>query len=191
MSIRPTQRSRSAWTLVEIMVAVAVFSIVGLVLMGTYLFSVKTMASMYNYALLDQSNRQAMDQLTREIRQARKVLNYTTNSITILTADENNATNTVTYSFSPNAQKMIRTSTDGTSKAILNNCSLLSFQLFKRCPSNSIFGSFPVATNDWMNTVKVLQLTWKTSIILSTGIVNSENIQTARIVIRNQQDPSS
>ena len=80
MSIRPTQRSRSAWTLVEIMVAVAVFSIVGLVLMGTYLFSVKTMASMYNYALLDQSNRQAMDQLTREIRQARKVLNYTTNS---------------------------------------------------------------------------------------------------------------
>ena len=191
MSIRPTQRSPSAWTLVEIMVAVAVFSIVGLVLMGTYLFSVKTMASMYNYALLDQSNRQAMDQLTREIRQARKVLNYTTNSITILTADENNATNTVTYSFSPNAQKMIRTSTDGTSKAILNNCSLLSFQLFKRCPSNSIFGSFPVATNDWMNTVKVLQLTWKTSIILSTGIVNSENIQTARIVIRNQQDPSS
>ena len=191
MSIRPTQRSRSAWTLVEIMVAVAVFSIVGLVLMGTYLFSVKTMASMYNYALLDQSNRQAMDQLTREIRQARKVLNYTTNSITILTADENNATNTVTYSFSPNAQKMIRTSTDGTSKAILNNCSLLSFQLFKRCPSNSIFGSFPVATNDWMNTVKVLQLTWKTSIVLSTGIINSENIQTARIVIRNQQDPSS
>ena len=192
MSIRPTQRSRSAWTLVEIMVAVAVFSIVGLVLMGTYLFSVKTMASMYNYALLDQSNRQAMDQLTREIRQARKVLNYTTNSITIQTADEDNTTGpTVTYSFSPNAQKMIRTSTDGTSKAILNNCSLLSFQLFKRCPSNSIFGSFPVATNDWMNTVKVLQLTWKTSIILSTGIVNSENIQTARIVIRNQQDPSS
>ena len=192
MSIRFEQRSRSGWTLVEMMVAVGVFSIVGMALMGTYVYSVKAMASMYNYALLDQYNRQAMDNLTREIRQAKQVVTYTTNSITILTSNpDNSAGPTVTYSFSPSAQKMIRTSSDGTSAALLNNCSLLSFQLFKRCPSNAVFGSFPVATNDWQNTVKVLQLTWKTAVKLPTGVANSENIQTARIVIRKQQDPNS
>ena len=75
--LRLAPRARRAWTLVEMMVAVGVFSLVGLALMGTYIFSVKSMASMYNYSLLDQYNRQAMDQLTREIRQSKKVLSYT------------------------------------------------------------------------------------------------------------------
>jgi type II secretory pathway pseudopilin PulG len=188
MSIKLPPKARRAWTLVEMMVAVGIFSLAGIGLMGLYLFSVKSMASMYNYCLLDQYNRQAMDQLTREIRQATKVLNYTTNSVTILAANDDGSTSTVIYSFSPSTKKMLRTSSDGTSKALLNDCSLLSFQLFTRCPSNGVFGSFPVAVNNWSNTVKVLQLTWKTSMSLSSGTVNSENVQTARIVIRKQQD---
>jgi hypothetical protein len=156
--------------------------------MGLYLFSVKSMASMYNYCLLDQYNRQAMDQLTREVRQATQVLNYTTNSVTIQAANDDGSSSIVTYSFSPSTQKMLRTSSDGTCKLLLNNCSLLSFQLFTRCPSNGTFGVFPVALNNWSNTVKVLQLTWKTSMSLPGNIVNSENVQTARIVIRKQQD---
>jgi hypothetical protein len=132
-----------------------------------------------------------MDQLTREIRQSRKVLSYSTNSITVQTANEDGSAGpNVTYTFSPSTKKMLRTSSDGSSKALLNNCSLLSFQLFTRCPSNGVFGSFPVATGNWQQTVKVLQLTWKTSMSLPSGIVNSENVQTARIVIRKQEDPS-
>ena len=188
MSIKPTTGARRAWTLVEMMVAVGIFSIGSIALMGSYLFCVKAMASLYNYALLDQYNRQAMDQLTREIRQARGVLAYTTNSITILTAQSDGSVGpNVTYSFSPGTKKMLRTSTDGASKVLLNNCSLLSFQLFTRCPSNAVFGAFPVATNNWQQTVKVLQLTWKTSILQPSGIANSENVQTARIVIRKQK----
>lgn len=188
MFIKLIPKTRRAWTLVEMMVAVGVFSLSGIGLMGLYLFSVKSMASMYNYCLLDQYNRQAMDQLTREIRQATMVLNYTTNSISIQAANDDGSTSTVSYSFLPSTQKMLRTSSDGTTKVLLNDCSLLSFQLFTRCPSNGVFGSFPVAINNWSNTVKVLQLTWKTSMSLPGGIVNSENIQTARIVIRKQQN---
>ena len=186
MYIKLAPRAKHAWTLVEIMVAAGIFSLVGMALMGTYLFSVESMASMYNYCLLDASNRQAMDLLTREIRQSTAVLAYTTNSITIQTANEYGATGPdVTYTFSPSTRQMLRTS-DGTSKVLLNDCSLLNFQLFTRCPSNAVFGSFPVATGDWQQTVKVLQLKWKTSINLPS--VASENVQTARIVIRKQQD---
>jgi len=186
MYIKLTPKTRQAWTLVEMMMAVGVFTLVAMALMGTYLFSVKSMASMYSYSLLDQYNRQAMDQLTREIRQSKKVLAYTTNSVTILAANDDGTTSKVIYSFNPTSKKMVRTS-DGTSKVLLNNCNLLSFQLFTRCPSNAVFGSFPVAVDNWSNTVKVLQLTWKTAIMQPNNIANSENVQTARIVIRKQQ----
>jgi type II secretory pathway pseudopilin PulG len=189
MSIKPAPRAKQAWTLVEMMVAVGIFSLSSLCLMGLYLFSVKSMASMYSYALLDASNRQAMDQLTREIRQSKEVVNFSTNSITILTADPDGSDGpTVTYSFSPSAKKMLRTSSDGTSTVLLDNCNLLSFQLFMRCPISNTFGIFPVAVNNWQQTVKVLQLTWKTSIVQPSSVASSENIQTARIVIRKQQD---
>jgi type II secretory pathway pseudopilin PulG len=188
MCIKTSRKATSAWTLVEMMVAVGIFALVGMSLMGVYIFSIKSMASMYSYALLDASNRQAMDLLTREIRQSKRVLAYSTNSITILTAnDDGSAGPSVRYYFSPGTKKMVRSSSDGTSKVLLNNCSLLDFQLFTRCPSNAVFGSFPVAVDNWSNTVKVLQLTWKTSIIQPSGVANSENVQTARIVIRKQQ----
>ena len=182
-------RARQGWTLVEMMVAVALFSLGSMSLMGLYVFSIKSMASMYNYAVLDQYNRQAMDQLTREIRQSKRVLAYTTNSITVLTANEDGSSGPrVTYSFSPSTKKMLRTASDGSSKLLLDNCSLLQFDLYTRCPSNAVFGAFPVAVNNWSNTVKVLQLTWKTAVTRPDGIINSENVQTARIVIRKQQE---
>jgi type II secretory pathway pseudopilin PulG len=189
MFIRTSPKTRRAWTLVETMVSVGIFSISGLVLMGLYLFCVKGMASMYNYSLLDQYNRQAMDQLTREIRQAKKVMGYTTNSITIQASNpDGTAGANVTYSFNSMSGKLLRSSSDGTSQVLLNNCSLLSFSLFSRVPLGGSYECYPVATNNWQQTVKVLQLTWKTSIQLPSGPINSENIQTARVVIRKQQD---
>jgi len=188
MVIKRTSKTRRGWTLAEMMVALGIFALVGIALMGTYIYGVKSMASMYAYSLLDLQNREAMDQLTREIRQSKRVLAYTTNSVTVLTANEDGSDGPrVTYTFNPGTKKMIRAVSNGTSEVLLNNCSLLSFQLFTRCPSNSVFGSFPVAVNNWSNTVKVLQLTWKTSIVQPSGIANSENVQTARIVIRKQQ----
>ena len=190
MSIKLAPRSRQAWTLVEMMVAVGIFSLSGIALMGMYMFSVKSMAAMYNYSLLDQYNRQAMDKLTLEIRQAKQVQSYDTSSITILSANADGSTGPlIQYLFVPSTQKLVRNDlTDGTSTLLLNNCSLLTFQLFTRCPSNGVFGSFPVAVNNWSNTVKVLQLTWKTSIHTPICVGVSENIQTARVVIRKQQD---
>ena len=189
MYFRLAPRAKHAWTLVEMMVAVGIFSLGSASLMGLYVFSIKSMASMYNYAVLDQYNRLAMDLLTREIRQSKQVRAYTTNSITILAVDDTGTASDVRYSFNAGTKEMVRHNlSDGTTKVLLNNCSLLQFDLFTRCPSNAVFGSFPVAINNWSNTVKVLQLTWKTSMTLPSGIVNSENVQTARIVIRKQQD---
>ena len=189
MCIKLAPRTRRAWTLVEMMVAVGIFSLVGMALMGTYIFSVKSMASMYSYSLLDQYNRQAMDQLTREIRQSKRVLAYTTNSITIQTANDDGTTGPTLPTRSTRATRRCcappRTGPRG------------SFSTIAACSASNCSPAAPAtpcsAASRWRsttghNTVKVLQLTWKTSMMQPSDIANSENVQTARIVIRKQQD---
>lgn len=184
-----SQRRAAAWTLLEMIIALAVFAIAGLALITIYVFSIRSFAALTNYAMLDQQNRAAMDRLTSEIREAMQVTKYETN------ADANNLTivngqgETVTYSFSALARKMTRQVQGGADEVLLTNCDLLSFSLYLRPPTNG--GTFDVylpATNNWSSTVKLVQLSWKTSASLPNASVQSENIQTARVIIRKQQD---
>jgi type II secretory pathway pseudopilin PulG len=191
MFIKPGAKSNGAWTLVEMAVAVGIFSLASAAMASLYYFGLISFASMSNYAILDQGNRVAMDSLTREIREARSVTAYSTNppSITItVTNGTDSSFHTISYTFVPNSLEMVRNDlTDGSRQVLLTNCSLLNFALFMRCPSNGNFDIYPVATNNWQQTVKAVQFTWKTAISIPQGIVNSEDIQTARIVIRKQR----
>src|SRR3954468_10344265 len=126
MSIKPFPKRASAWTLVEMMVSVAVFSVAGLALSTIFIFSIRSFAGLTNYAMLDKENRTAMDKMTREIREAKQVVNYTTNgasSLSILNGDNQ----TVTYTFSPSQKKMIRQVSGAETEVLLTNCDLLSF----------------------------------------------------------------
>lgn len=178
---------REGWSLIELMVGVAVFSIASVALASIFMFSIKSFASMANYAILDIENREALDLLTRELRQARQVEAYVTNSTGNSLTFINNNNEQVTYSFNAGLKQFLRSSGGG-SEVLLTNCDLLNFSLFQRNPSNGNYGVFPVASGNWTQSVKVVQLTWKTSRAVPTGPVNSENIQTARIIIRKQQD---
>jgi prepilin-type N-terminal cleavage/methylation domain-containing protein len=196
MSIKPRSKSRNGWSLVEMMVALAIFSIAGVAMMSLWLFGTRSLTSLANYAGLDLKNRQAMDLLTCEIRQALQITEYTTNattsSITLVTGGVDTDLShghSVQYLFDKNSQTFVRNDlTTGEHKVLLNNCSLLAFDLRTRAPIGATFEQYPVATNNWQSTVKVLQLTWKTSTVLPSGVASSENVQTARIVVRKQQD---
>lgn len=182
MSIKPSSRGRRAFTLLEMIVAMAVFAISALALASVFVFSLRSFAAMANYTTLDQDNRTAMDLLTREIRQARAVVNVSTNSITVLNGDGVS----ITYFFNPVSKEFIRNASDGNRDVLLENCNLLNFKLYQRNPIGGSYNIYPAATNDWQATVKVVQLSWKTSRTLAHGAVNSENIQTARVVIRKK-----
>ncbi|HEV2207435.1 MAG TPA: hypothetical protein VG167_01585 [Verrucomicrobiae bacterium] len=189
MYIKPASQPARAWTLLEMMLAVGVFGISSLALASIFLFSVRSYAALANYAVLDQYNRQAMDQVTYEIRQAQQITGYSSNSTSSSLTMVNGAGLTVSYTFDAAHQQVRRTASDGSFKVLLTNCNLLSFGLYMRPPTNGTFDVYPVdmGTN-WQSTVKVVQLTWKTAMsICPTALVNSEDIQTARIVIRKQQ----
>ena len=190
MFIRPAQKPAAAWTLVEMMMGVTVFSIAGLALATIFMFSLRSYTAMANYAVLDQYDRQAMDQVTYELRQAQKVIDYQSNATSRSLMFLNGSGVTVTYTFDASNQQVRRTGSDGTSKVLLTNCNLLNFGLYMRPPTNGTFDVYPVdMSTNWQQAVKVVQLSWKTAMSISpTFKVQSEDIQTARIVIRKQQD---
>ncbi len=195
MYMKPAQNPARAWTLVEMMVAVGVFSIAAAALASIFLFSLRGFASMANYAVLDQYNRQAMDQVTKEIRQAKAVVDCTSNATSRALIITNGDNLLVTYTFDSSKQSVSRSASDGSYKILLTNCNLLNFSLFMRPPpptNNETFDGYPAvitSSSGWQQTVKVVQLSWKTSMsICPTPQVNSEDIQTACIVIRKQQD---
>ncbi len=196
MYIDSASRPARGYTLVEMMVAVGIFSIAAAALASLFLFSVRGFASMANYAVLDQYNRQAMDQLTKEIRQAQAFVDCTSNVTTRTLSITNGDGLLVTYTFDSARQRVMRAASDGSRSILLTNCNLLDFNLYMRPPppdtNNTTFTGYPpviASGSGWQQTVKVVQLAWKTSMqICPTPIVNSEDIQTACIVIRKQQN---
>ena len=65
MFIKLKQRV-GAWTLLEMMISVAVFGIAGGAVASAYVFSLRSFQALSNYAILDQQNREAIDRITRE-----------------------------------------------------------------------------------------------------------------------------
>jgi hypothetical protein len=194
MCIKTASEPSRAYTLVEMMVSVGLFTIAGLALMFLFVFNTRSFAALSNYAMLDQANRQTMDNVTREIRQAAAFVDYqsnaTTRALSILSGDNTNTT--VTYTFDSNHQWLLRSADDGSpSKILITNCNLLNFNLGMRPPpppSNTFdfYYAPDMTASNWQATVKLIRLTWKAAINLSpTANVNSEDVQTAYIVIRN------
>lgn len=183
MFIKRQQKTRGGFTMVEMLVAAGLFSLVGLALGSLYLFSTTSFAAMANYAELDKINRTAMDKLSKEIRQSQAVADATANSITIIAANGKH----VTYSFNSISGKLIRSVLeDDSSETLLSDCKLLAFNLYQRNPIGGTYDIYPAATNNWSQTVKCISLTWKASRKMPSGLSVSENIQTARVVIRKQ-----
>jgi hypothetical protein len=188
MSIKPRLKSRAGWTLSEMAVGVGVFGISALMLATIFIFCIRSYAAVANYATLNKANRQAMDLVVREIRQAQNVVSYASNATTrVLTILNGDGTNVV-YTFDSGSQQFTRN--DGTTnQMLLTNCNLLNFQLYIRPPQSNSFDNYPVVmTTNWQQDVKVVELTWKTSMsICPTALVNSEDVQTAKVIIRKQR----
>jgi len=126
--------------------------------------------------------------LTKEIRQSKQVVDITTNlNGTIKTLYLiNGAGQSVTFDF--NGGKLRRSVADGSGNidwtTLLSDCKVLKFNVYQRTGINGTFDQYPPSAGD---SIQVVCLTWQASrIIPGSGIATSENIQTARVVIRNQ-----
>ena len=164
--------------LVEMLVAMAIGSILLIALCALSFYSSHSFVALTNYVDLDRFNRNAMDTITREMRQTKKVTSFASDSVTFEDYDGLS----LTYTYSPGTRKFTRIK-NGSSTVLLNDCDSLSFTIAQRSPVPGTYEVYPVAT---AGTAKVINVTWKCSRSIFGKVANTENVQTARIVIRKQ-----
>ncbi len=153
---------------------------IGVILMGVFMsfaiYQGRSFTVILNLVDMDQLNRSALDQMSRDIRQVNKVTYYGTNWIDF--QDYDNAT--LTYRFDPATGSVTRTK-GGATKTVLIQCSTFTFALMQR---NIVEGSYAYYPADTIAEAKVIGITWETSRSIMGKKTGLSGSQTARIVIR-------
>ena len=178
-SIEPNARPRrAAFVLSEMIVAIGITSLLMVGLVAFFMFAGQSFAAMFNYADLDGANRIAMDTLTTDLRQCNKV---TACSTTILTLQDYDGVALI-YTYDATAKTLVRTKGASTS-TLLKGCTSLTFTICQRNPVGGSYDVYPAATPA---TAKVVNISWICSRSIFGNNINTESVQTARIVIRRQ-----
>lgn len=172
-------RHQLAMTLVEILVAVAIGGIVLAATGSMFHFTLRSFAAIGNYNDLDNASRNALDVLSRDIRQAHALTSFTTNQIRLMANDSN----TLTYTYSPGTGMFTRQHGSASPTVLLEQCDYLNFAIYQRNPSNG-WTWYPVRSN-LISTAKLIDVSWKCSRQIFGEKVNTESVQTAKFVIRN------
>jgi Tfp pilus assembly protein PilW len=182
MVSKPTSTNRrkasAGTTLVEALVTIGVTGLIMMALASMSMVSGRSFAAFANYVDLDSANRTAMDTLTRDLRECNRVTSFSATHLVI----EDGAGFNITYSYNPGQHTLTRTH-GGVTKTLLKGCDALSFNIAQRNPVNGSYDVYPAAT---ATTAKVVNVSWNCSRTLLGFKANTENVQTARIVIRRQ-----
>lgn len=189
--INPTSRRRrvlAGMTLLELMVASGIGMIVLAVIFGLIVFAARSFIALGNYSNLDQQSRLAADTMSREIRQATAVLGWqktaTAKSLTVTNATAGYG---LRYSWDSSSRELrSRKSGESVDEVVLSGCDNWDFALWQRTPQPNQTNVFYPAITPLQ--CKLVDMSWKCSrAVVSTKLMNTETVQTAQIVLRNQR----
>ena len=193
-AVQPHPRSaRTAGsTLPELMVGLAVGSLVLAMAASLWLFGSRSFAAMGNYTDLDNKSRSALDLMSRDIRQATAVTAFNSTmsdkSLTITNALLGTGT---TYSWKASTQALVSQKPGQPDQVLLTGCDKWEFDLFQRAPQKGGTYVFFPATNSAgaydLSICKLINMSWKCSRSILGSKVNTESVQTAQLVLRNKQ----
>lgn len=170
-------RVRGAFTLPEMMVSVAIGGMIVAAVASLSLFSARSMVAMGNYIDLDKASRHALDHMSLSIRQTAGLKSYSATSLTFTNKD--NTQMAITWNPST---RLVTLTEDGNTRTLLTQCDYLQFNISQRNPSNSVFGFYPASD---AGLCKLVDVSWRCSRTIFGHKVNTESVQTAKIVIRN------
>ncbi len=170
------KRRAAGMTLIEIVVASGVGTLILTAVAFLSMFGARSFAAMGNYGDLDRKSRNALDIMSKEVRQSRSLTSFSATRLVF----QDNDTNTLTYSYDSTAHTLTRTKGAET-VVLLTGCDYLNFDISQRNPSNGF--TFYPTTN--VSTAKLIDVSWKCSRTILGSKVNTESVQTAKIVIRN------
>ena len=171
-------KQRRGLSLLETTIATAIGSIVLAAIMGVLLFSSRSFVAMGNYMDLDRISRNALDRMSHDIRQTTALQSYSSNQLVFTDFDAN----TLTFLWTPSDGQLVRIKA-GTTNVLLTQCDYLNFHICQRNPIPGVFDFYSASNNASIG--KLVDLSWKCSRKILGAKINTESVQTAKIVIRN------
>ena len=172
--------------------AIAVSGVILTALISFTVYAAKSFVGMQNYVDLEQKSQNALDVLTRDIRQTQWLSNFTTrtvngqvvtNALTFITASNY----PLTFRYTGNVLLREESLPDGSvaTSTLLTNVDYLSFLTFQRNPIGYTDSQF--RTTNAIN-CKLVSVSWVCSRTILGARQNTESVQTAKIVIRKSRE---
>ena len=175
----------SGLTLVELLFAVGVGSIIVAGVATMSLYGARSFASIGNFADMDADSRQALDLLSRELRQASAVWDVGTDlPVKWLSVTNAAAGSTAKVTWDSQA-RTLTLNAHAKDRILLNECDFWDVKLLGRVPSlvaTNVGFTGPVAPAD----CKAIEMSWRCSRTNQGAHLNTECLQRSQIVIRNK-----
>jgi len=181
--IKNSTRRASGMTLPELMVSIGVASLVLTFMAAVFVTSSRSFVEMGNYLDMDRTSRNALDQMTKKIRQSKDL---TSSGPTALVFNYDGAGTTLTYRYNQTSGNLneewsgaIGTKTN----VLLTACDSLAFSVYNNVLQSD--GSFASATGS--SQAKIIGVAWRCSRTVLGNKLTTEDMQQAQIVIRNKK----
>lgn len=171
---RPANRDQLGWTLVEMMIAVAIGIIVMGAVLATSVYVAKSFVILGNYYDLDKDSRHTLDVFSRDVRSISNVVASATNYLNMVDVNGNQ----IDYNW--NGSNFIR-SYNGEAQVMLKDCDYFNMNFYQRNVSND-FTFYPSPA--W-NEIKLVDVKWHCYRPVLGSKLTTESVQTAKIVVRN------
>jgi prepilin-type N-terminal cleavage/methylation domain-containing protein len=174
---RPFFRSKAArgMTVPEMMVAVAIGSMVLTVMAIVFKTSALSFAALGNYVSMDCSSRNALDRMSRDIRQAGDLIEFNPTHLKFANYGQTNSF--LEYDWDANSRQLTEWKTgQAIPKVLLSECDELAFYMSK--------GS--LAPTTVVSEGKAIKVAWTCSRTILGKKTTSEDMGQALIIIRNK-----
>jgi hypothetical protein len=197
MKLAPSHNSSAGkrvggFTVVELMIGLLLGSLMLAFAGSMWLFGSRSFAAMANYTDLDAKSRNALDLMSRDIREASRVTAFQNNGNTKwFTVTNATAGETITYTWNAKPRTLVCKKTGQPDQVYLTGCDRWDFELYQRSPqTNGAFVFFPATNTSGVcdpGVCKLINMSWKCSRAILGSKVNTESVQTAQVVLRNKQ----
>jgi hypothetical protein len=173
-----SHRAAAAFTLPEILVSSALGVLVLLVVGALSVYSGRSFVAIANYVGMDQASQLALDKMSREIRQAHRLVEFSPSSLTFEAANHQQ----FVFSYDSEARTLVRIG-GTTTNVYLTDCDSLEFAKYQRTTISNTFDAYEPA---YVTNTRLIQVTWTCSRkILGAKKMNTESVQSTKIVLRN------
>ena len=168
----------SGMTLVELLVGLGAGSLALMSISVFFVTSNRSFVSMGNYVAMDQASRNAVECMTRDIRNSQDLTSFTTNQLVFTYSGTTN----LVYTYNPTTRQLTSWKTGGATNTLLTQCDSLRFSMFSNNPQPGAALTNAASVSQ----AKAVSAAWRCSRTILGTKLNTENMQESLIVIRKK-----